>query len=85
MDLSVADFQATGVWVVDFLTQMGGGDPDPLEDPPVPIGSEEVTYTWDADEIEVIDRVADGYGITRAEAQKFGAFLMAFFVGLSEG
>ena len=85
MNLSVAEFQATGVWVIDFLTQMAGGDPEPLAEPPVPIGSENVAYTWDDDELEVIDRVADGYGITRAEAQKFGAFLLAYFVGLGGG
>jgi hypothetical protein len=63
---------------------MGGGDPEPLAEPPVPIGSEEITYTWDDEGLEVIDRVSDGYEITRAETQKFGAFLLAFFVGLSE-
>ena len=88
MGLTVPVFQATGVYVIDFLTQMGEGGYDsvsPLTNPPDVSGSESIVFTWDDDGQEVLDRVATGYQVTPAEAQKFGAFLLTFFVGLTRG
>ena len=42
-------------------------------------------FTWDDEGQEVLDRVTTGYQVTPAEAQKFGAFLLTFFVGLTRG
>ena len=57
----------------------------PIADPPDATGSDLVAYTWDDAEQEVWDRVSGGYQVTPAEAQKFGAFLLTFFVGLTRG
>jgi hypothetical protein len=88
MGLTVPVFQATGVYVIDFLTQTGEGGYDsvsPLTNPPDVSGSELVAYTYDDDEQEVLGRVTTGYEVNSAEAQKFGAILLTFFVGLSGG
>jgi hypothetical protein len=89
LDLTIDEFQTTGVYVIDFLTQLGkqisGDDPKPLEVAPDTTGPEVVTFTWDEESREVMDRVSLGYEITPAEAQKFGAFLLTFFVSLEAG
>ena len=88
MELTISEFQATGVYVVDLLTQLGEGGYDsvsPLTDPPDVSGSESIAFTWDDEGQEVLDRVSTGYQVTPAEAQKFGAFLLTFFVGLTRG
>ena len=88
MELTISEFQATGVYVIDFLTQQGEGGYDsvsPLTDPPDVSGSESIVFTWDDEGQEVLDRVTTGYQVTPAEAQKFGAFLLTFFVGLTRG
>ena len=84
LGLSLSEFQATGVYVIDFLTQRGGVDPTPLSEPPVPVGGNSIEFVWSADSVEVLDRVTSGYEITGPEAQKFGAILLTFFVGLTQ-
>jgi len=87
LGISLSEFQATGVHIIDFLTQLAGGYEIvvPLTDPPDANGPESVTSTWDEQARDVIGRVSTGYGATEAEAQKFGAFLLTFFVALSGG
>tara|TARA_B110001454_G_scaffold47454_1_gene46809 strand:- start:1615 stop:2799 length:1185 start_codon:yes stop_codon:yes gene_type:complete len=87
LGVSLSEFQATGVHIIDFLTQLAGGYEIvvPLTDPPDANGPESVTSTWDEQARDVIGRVSTGYGATEAEAQKFGAFLLTFFVALSGG
>lgn len=85
LGLAMAEFQATGVYVIDYLTQLADGDPDSLTDVPETTGTESITLTWDEESQEVLNRVATGYAITPAEAQKFGAYLLTFFVGLTRG
>ena len=88
MELTISEFQATGVYIIDFLSQLGEGGYDsvtPLADPPDVSGPESISFTWDDEGQEVLDRVSAGYQVTPAEAQKFGAFLYTFLVGLSRG
>jgi hypothetical protein len=33
----------------------------------------------------VLERVSTGYSLTPSEAQKFGTYLLTFFVGLTRG
>lgn len=60
-------------------------DPTPIADPPGTSGAEAIASTWDDESRPVLDRVADGYGLTPAESQKFGTVLLTFFVGLDRG
>ena len=87
LGISVAEFQSTGVYVIDFLTQLAGGyeSVTPLTDPPDVSGSESVTSTWDEQARGLLGRVSSGYGTTDAETQKFGAILLTFFVGIARG
>ena len=88
LEMSVEEFQMTGVYVIDFLTQLGAGGygvVEPLMDPPDPFGPEAIATVWGVEDREVLERVSAGYGVMPEEAQKFGAYLLAFFVGLSGG
>jgi hypothetical protein len=88
LELTIEEFQATGVYVVDFLTQRTEGGYDivlPVADPPDPNGPETVASDWDDETREVLERVSTGYSLTPSEAQKFGTYLLTFFVGLTRG
>jgi len=88
LEMTLPEFQATGVYVIDFLTprtSSGAYEANPIVDPPDVSGSESITSTWDAEQREVLGRVTEGYEVTSAEAQKFGAILLTFFVGLAAG
>ena len=88
LEMSVEEFQLTGVYVVDFLTQLGVGGygaVEPLVDPPDPFGPEEVVTVWGVEDREVLERVSVAYGVMPEEAQKFGVYLLTFLVGLDRG
>jgi len=56
LEMPVEEFQLTGVYVVDFLTQLGVGGygaVEPLVDPPDPFGPEEVVTVWGVEDREV--------------------------------
>ena len=86
LGLSIEEFQRTGVYVVDFLTKLGGEDTEPLRPRPPSAGEMPIVTAWTVGEDEVVLRSVGGaYDLTDAEAQVFGTVLLTFFVGLSGG
>ena len=81
--------QRFGVYALDFFHALQGRvelDPLPPEAIPAVEGSgldASVTGRWLPQDQVVLMRVADAYGLSPAEAQKVGAVLMVFLVGIS--
>ncbi|MBQ90151.1 MAG: hypothetical protein CL441_01830, partial [Acidimicrobiaceae bacterium] len=85
LDLEVEEFQRTGVYVVSFLTAINPTPPEPMRPRPPVDGPALVATIWSEEEIPMLLAVAEAWGLTPAEMQKFGAILLAFFVGLAYG
>tara|TARA_Y100000588_G_scaffold89598_1_gene96134 strand:+ start:257 stop:574 length:318 start_codon:yes stop_codon:yes gene_type:complete len=85
LDLEVEEFQRTGVYVVSFLTAINPTPPEPMRPRPPVDGPALVATIWTEEEIPMLLAVAEAWGLTPAEMQKFGAILLAFFVGLAYG
>ena len=81
--------QRFSIYALDFVHALGGRvalDPLPAEVIPVVSGGSvpvDVTLSWSPAEQVVLTRVADAYGLSPAEAQKLGAVLMVFLIGIS--
>ncbi|MDG2908561.1 MAG: N-acetylmuramoyl-L-alanine amidase [Acidimicrobiales bacterium] len=86
---SPESLQRFGVYALDFFHALGGRvslDPFPPEVIPVVSGSSvpvDVTLPWTPADQVLLTRVADAYGLSPAEAQKVGAVLMVFLIGIS--
>ena len=72
------------VYALDFFHALGGRKPiDPLPADAIPAVegltlTKPLAETWTPSDRIVIERVANAYGVTPAEAQKIGALLMVF-------
>jgi len=81
--------QRFGVYALDFFHALGGRKPiDPLPADAIPAVegltlTKPLAETWTPSDRIVIERVANAYGVTPAEAQKIGALLMVFLIGIS--
>ena len=86
---SPESLQRFSIYALDFFHALGGRvalDPLPAEVIPVVSGSSvpvDVTLSWSPAEQVLLTRVADAYGLSPAEAQKLGAVLMVFLIGIS--
>ena len=86
---SPESLQRFGVYALDFFHALGGRvslDPLPPEVIPVVSGISvpvDVTLPWSPADQVLLPRVADAYGLSPAEAQKVGAVLMVFLIGIS--
>ena len=80
--------QRFGIYALDWFHAMAGRlvlEPLPAEALPVVEGDGvpvAVTGTWSPADQIVLMRVADAYGLSPAEAQKVGAVLMVFLIGI---
>ena len=86
---SPESLQRFGVYALDFFHALGGRVPlDPLPPEVIPVVSGisvpvDVTLPWSPADQVLLTRVADAYGLSPAEAQKVGAVLMVFLIGIS--
>ena len=83
--MDVAEFQRTGVYVVSFLTAINPTPPEPLRPRPPVDGPQVLATVWSEEELSMLMATSEAWGLTPEELQKFGAFLLAFFVGLTFG
>ena len=86
---SPESLQRFGVYALDFFHALRGRvslDPLPVAAIPVVSGGSvpiDVALSWSPADQVVLTRVADAYGLSPAEAQKVGAVLMVFLIGIS--
>ncbi|MBC8365427.1 MAG: hypothetical protein H8E59_10535 [Actinobacteria bacterium] len=85
LGMDEGEFQKTGVYVISFLTAISPTPPDPLRPRPPVDGPQVVATVWSEEEMPMLLSVAEAWGLTPEEMQKFGAVLLAFFVGLTFG
>jgi LysM repeat protein len=84
LQMTTAEFQRAAVWVVAFLVNLSGSDPNPVDAPEV-TGSEKVTTAYfaaDGDQ-QALEQVAAGFALGGADAQTVAVTLLVFLVGLS--
>jgi subtilisin-like proprotein convertase family protein len=85
LGMDAADFQRTGVYVISFLTAISPTPPEPLRPRPPVNGPQLLASVWSEEELPMLMATAEAWGLTPEELQKFGAILLAFFVGLAYG
>ena len=85
LGMDAAEFQRTGVYVVSFLTAISPTPPEPLRPRPPVNGPQLLASVWSEEELPMLMATAAAWGLTPEELQKFGAVLLAFFVGLTYG
>ncbi len=85
LGMDAAEFQRTGVYVVSFLTAISPTPPEPLRPRPPVNGPQLLASVWSEEELPMLMATAEAWGLTPEELQKFGAILLAFFVGLAYG
>ena len=85
LGMDAAEFQRTGVYVVSFLTAISPTPPEPLRPRPPVDGPQLLASVWSEEELPMLMATAEAWGLTPEELQKFGAILLAFFVGLVYG
>ena len=85
LGMDVAEFQRTGVYVVSFLTAINPTPPEPLRPRPPVDGPQVLASVWTEEELPMLLAVSEAWDLTPEEMQKFGAILLAFFVGLTFG
>ena len=82
-----SEFQKAGVVVVDFIRRISNlPDSEPLSPEDVPELNTEfgVPTEWNAADAASLNRIASTYEVTYEEAQKIGASLLVFLVGLDK-
>ena len=85
LGMDAAEFQRTGVYVVNFLTAISPTPPEPLRPRPPVDGPQLLASVWSEEELPMLMATAAAWGLTPEELQKFGAVLLAFFVGFTYG
>ena len=80
-----AQFQKLGVQVVAFLMGLAGMEARPLRASQRPSegGANEAVSEWSPSELVLLARLADGFGLTREQMQKFAALGFAYLLSLS--
>ena len=84
LGMSPAELQAFGVHVLRFLNHLAGvtGGTSPVRVIVPAAGERDVTSVWSDDDRDTLSWVTTYYQLTDSEAQKAGAALMIFLVGV---
>ena len=84
LKMSTAEFQRASVWVVAFLLNLSGGNPDPIV-VPASSGADEVTTAYfaaDGDQT-ALETVASSFSLNGSEAQKVSVTVLVFLTALA--